>query len=116
MRNYMWCLMNGSLITQRCFDETAHDLLKLKRAMPNPVLARRMPYRDDVFLVKRNYIGLEDQPLQRFEISFVRTDTNMPLAKKTQKNRILIVRYNQTKEVFPFVSVCFGNSLIADIF
>ena len=37
-------------------------------------------------------------------------------SKISRKSEILILRYSQTKEVFPFVSFCFGNSLIADIF
>ena len=37
-------------------------------------------------------------------------------SKISRKSEILILRYSQTEEVFPFVSFCFGNSLIADIF
>ena len=35
---------------------------------------------------------------------------------KQNQSEILILRYSQTKEVFPFVTFCFGNALIADIF
>ena len=37
-------------------------------------------------------------------------------SKVSLKSEILILRYSQTKEVFPFVSFCFGNFLIADKF
>ena len=36
-------------------------------------------------------------------------------SKISRKSEILTLRYSQTKEVFPFVSFYFGNSLIADI-
>ena len=37
-------------------------------------------------------------------------------SKIGRKSEILILRYSQTKDIFSFVSFCFGNSLIADIF
>ena len=67
---------------------------------------------DSATLKKANY----NYCFKIFYLFFIYSSYVMLSSKISRKSEKLILRYSKTKEVFPFDSFCFGNSLIADIF